>query len=226
MRHGTVRRGLIPFLFAAASLLQLDGAARAADREQRDFAIFIDGKESGQSRLTLTRQDDGSMHMSASVNVTFKKVFFGFNLTIDAQEWWKDGKLVGLRTTSTENGKKTEVTGTMEAGTLRVRNGGLNRAVNPEAWTTSYWQLPDARYHNKQVPLLDVDTGKEYTGQLQYVGTQQLKVGNDLQNCYHFRVVGGPTNIDLWFDPHHRLVRQEFVDTGYRTIVQLTGIRR
>ena len=42
----------------------------------------------------------------------------------------------------------------------------------------------------------------------------------------HFRVTGGPTPIDLWFDRYYRLVRQEFTEAGHKMIVQLVNVRR
>ena len=35
-----------------------------------------------------------------------------------------------------------------------------------------------------------------------------------------------PSPVDVWFDQYHRLVRQEFTETGHRTIVQLVAVRR
>ena len=54
----------------------------------------------------------------------------------------------------------------------------------------------------------------------------QIKVGSELQDCYHFRVSSAPGPIDLWFDRFHRLVRQEFTESGHKTIVQLIQVRR
>src|SRR5581483_10819714 len=97
------------------------------------------------------------------------------------------------------------------------------RLIRPDVWTTSYWKLADARFHNKTVPILDADSGKESTAQLQYVGTEQINIGSQPENCYHFRVVGSGNPIDLWYDRYHRLVRQDFVEQGHRTIIQLVN---
>lgn len=221
MRRSAGRLGAA--LLAAACLA---GAARATDTEQREFTIFVDGKEAGQSSMKLVQQDDGSTYLSATVKVQFRAII-KYNLTVQAQEWWKGGRLVGLKTSTDENGKKTEVL--VADGTnnqLKLRVNTQERLVRNDVWTGSFWKLADARFHNKQVPVLDVDTGKEYMAELKYVGTDQLKVGADLHKCYHFRVTGGATPIELWFDQYHRLVRQEFTERGHRTIVMLTGVRR
>ena len=98
--------------------------------------------------------------------------------------------------------------------------------IRADVWTTSHWKLADPQFHNKPVPLMDPKNGKEYNGQLQYVGTEQLNVNKAPQTCYHFKVTGGPQPMDLWFDRYHRLVRRESTDQGHRVIVQLNFIKR
>jgi hypothetical protein len=110
---------------------------------------------------------------------------------------------------------------------LRVRVNGKNAsAMRPDVWTSSYWKLADKKFHNNQVPILDADSGTVNNGQLQYVGTETLKVGAKAEECFRFRVTGIPVPIDLWFDRFHRLVRQEFTESGHKTIVQLLPIQR
>ena len=119
-----------------------------------------------------------------------------------------------------------EVDITVEGKQLRARVNGADRAVAGDVWTSTFCKLPDAKYHNKQVSVFELDTGKEHQGQLQLVGKEQLTLLGRLQECYHFRYTGGASPTDLWFDQYHRLVRQEFVELGQRTIVQLSSIRR
>ena len=55
---------------------------------------------------------------------------------------------------------------------------------------------------------------------------QQLTLGGQAQNCYHFRVTGGPSPVDLWYDGGYRLVRQEFTVDSHRTAFSLSSLRR
>ncbi len=199
-------------------------AARAEDREERYFSIFVDGKEAGQSRLQLVQQKDGSAYMSATAKVEIKG-FFSYSWNIDAEEWWKDGKLVALKARSVEKGKQTDVAIGNDGKQLVLNVNGQLRNLGPEVWTTSYWKLADARFHNNKVPVVETDTGKDFVGQLRFIDNEQLTIGGKLQKCFHFRVEG-PVPTDLWFDEYHRLVRQEFTEAGHRTIVQLNSIRR
>jgi hypothetical protein len=74
--------------------------------------------------------------------------------------------------------------------------------------------------------VLDADTGREFMAQLDYVATETLKFGGKAEDCYRFRVTGIPVPIELWFDKHHRLVRQEFTEQGHRTVMQVIAVRR
>jgi hypothetical protein len=198
----------------------------AADREQREFVIYVNGKEAGQSTMVINQQDDGVTYLTANLNVKFQQLVLSYTLAVEAAEWWRDGRLVGLKSSTTENGKKSEVVVSQEANQLRARINGQDRNLRPETWTSSFWKLPDAKYHNKNIPVFEVDTGKEYSVQLQLVGTEQLTVMNRPQSCFHFRLTGGPGPVDLWYDQYHRLVRQESVELGHKTIVQMVNVRR
>lgn len=199
----------------------------ADDTENRDYSIFIDGKEAGISRITLVQKDDGTTHMSGTLDVKFRHLLVAeYVLKIEAQEVWKDGKLVGMKTKTTDNGRKSEVTVAADGTQLRLTVNGASRTIKAETWTNSYWRLADAKFHNKVVPILEVDSGKEFTSELKYIETRQQKVGGQLQDCYHFRVSSAPGPVDLWFDRYHRLVRQEFTESGHKTVVQLINIRR
>jgi hypothetical protein len=201
--------------------------ARADDTEQREFSIFIDGKEAGSSRMTIVQKDDGVSYLSANMSVKFKHLaFLDYSIKIETQEWWKDGKLIGMKTTSFEQKKKTEITVALDNKQLRMRINGKESAISNDTWTNSYWKLADARFHNKQIPILEVDNGKEFNCELKYVGMEKLKVGNQMVECYRFLVTAAPVPVDLWFDKYHRLVRQEFTELGHKTIVQLENIRR
>ncbi len=130
-----------------------------------------------------------------------------------------------LKAASNENGKRIAVAGTATGSDFRLVVNGRERLVSSDTWPSSFWKLADARFHNKSIAILEADSGKDYTGQLQYVGTEQLTLQNQPQSCYHFQILGGAYPVDVWFDRFHRLVRQEFTDSGHRTIVQLISKR-
>ncbi|MFO0969325.1 MAG: DUF6134 family protein [Gemmataceae bacterium] len=207
-------------------LLAFAFPAPASDVEKREFSILIDGKESGTSRMVVTVQDDGTTVMQGNCVVKFAKLLFSHSFEIESTEWWKDGKLIALKSKATENGKKFDVSAAADAKGIRLKINGDDRLAAADAWTTSYWKLADARFHNKAVPLLDPQDGKEYKGELKYVATESILIGKAPQQCYRFRISGGPQTTDLWYDRYHRLVREEFAELGHKIIVQLNSIQR
>jgi hypothetical protein len=214
-------------LFAYLALFLTIASARADDTEQREFSIYIDGKDAGVSRMTLVQKDDGSAYMTATLDVKFRHlVVVDYVIKAEVKEWWKDGRLIGLETKSSDNGKKNEVTVGFDNKQMRMRVNGKDLAFNPDLWTNTYWKLADARFHNKKVPILEVDTGKEFNTDLKYIGLEKMKVGTQFLDCYRFLVQNAPGPVDLWFDKYHRLVRQEFTESGHKTIVQLVNIKR
>jgi len=204
--------------------LAAPAALPANHTEERYYSILVDGRETGQARLKIVEQDDGSAYVAANASVKITGLF-SYTFQVEGQEWWKKGKLIGLKCFCNANGKKCEMVAGHDGMNLRIRVNGQDRVSRDDLWTSSFWKLADAKFHNKQVPLLAVDNGEERTGKLDYVGTERLTVANLPVTCYRFRVTGAGVPIDLWFDQYHRLVRQEFTDSGRRTIIQLISRR-
>jgi Family of unknown function (DUF6134) len=215
-------QGLILVFVIAASQQVLP----AAEKEQREYSVFIDGKEAGLTTIDIHQQDDGLTYVTTHASVKVTRLIIQYNLAIDSTECWRDGRLVSLKSQTKENGKLTNIAIAVDGTQLRANVNGQERLLPGEIWTSTFWKLPDAKFHNKELALFEIDTGKEFKGQLQYVGTEQLTILNKLITCYHFRYTGGATPTDVWFDSQHRLVRQEFVEMGHKTIGQLIRVAR
>jgi hypothetical protein len=217
-----VRWGLV-----LGALLAAGGQRAAADEsETRQFAVYVDGKPAGQYHMTITKGADGVETMSAQANVRVRVLIKTYEYSYQGTEQWKGGRLQQLQSSANDDGARYTVQAAAEGEGLRVTVNGQTRMTKANVWPTTHWKLPPKEYHNSAVPLLDADTGKDYSGHLQYLGTQQLNVGGQAQNCYHFRVTGGPSPMDLWYDGGHRLVQEAFTVEGHRTTFFLTGLRR
>ena len=213
-------RFILAFAFAAMAHSLMSNSLRAST-ETREYTVLVNGKECGHSTIVIVDSDDGKTYMKGTVTVKVPGVVFPYSFTSETQEWWLKDRLTNLSAVSTENGKKTEVSAKAEVDRVLVAVNGQTRAVTWEIWTASFWKLADRRFHNKEVAILEPDTGKDMVGKLEYVGSEKKKVGTQVEDCYHFRLTGIPSPTDLWFDRHHRLVRQEFTESNQRTIVQL-----
>jgi hypothetical protein len=219
-------------LSAVAALLALGlPRAGAADLEVRSFNVLVDGKKAGDYQMTIGRQADGSVSMSAQsdVRVTVLGVSV-YTYTYRGMEMWKDGRLQRLETGGKEKGKAFAVRAAVDGANVRVRfieegKPATERLTRPDVWTTSIWHLPPAQFRNNKVLLLGCDNGKDIQGSLQLVGTEQISVAGQTMTCSHYRVMKDVPH-DVWYDAQERLVRDVWTASGHRTVVEMTGVRR
>lgn len=222
---GIERRYLAWTIVVVLLVASFPGSLFADFAQNRDFLISVNGKEAGFSRMSIAQKGDGAFTVSVQASVELK-IFFTYRFMLDSTEYWKDGRLVQMKTSVNDNGKQEQVTAAAQNDQIVVRKSdGVDRSAQPDAWVTSFWRLADAKYHNKNVPILESYTAETYTGLLQYVGTEPLRVGDQNVNCYHFRVTGGAYPVDLWYDQYYLLVREEFTKSGQRMAIQLLNIR-
>jgi hypothetical protein len=200
--------------------------AAAADIDQREFAVQVDGKPSGTYQLTIVTQDDGATTATGAATISVKiGPFTAYSYTYRGTETWKDGQLVRMESSANDNGKRLALAAVSEANGIRVTVNGQQGMHPGQAGTTSYWRLIDQRFRGPQVPLLDADTGRALQAQLTYVGVEQVSVLGKNTPCGHFRL-RGDVQVDLWYDGSERLVRQESLEDGHKTILELTRYQR
>ncbi len=220
-KNPQVRRGIV----CAGVALLLAAGARAAESETRQFAVLVDGKPAGTATMTIQNQDDGSTVVSSETSVMVKILIKRYVYTCRAREVWKDGRLQQASSQCNDDGKQYQVSAVAQADGVHVRVNGRERTTKPEVWLSSYWTLPDAKIRNQIIPVLDIDNGRDMQVRLQHVGAAQLAVAGQVQNVQHYRLTG-TVRIDLYYDAKERLVRQEWVEEGHPTVLELKGVRR
>lgn len=215
------------WLVCVGVTLLLAGSAgvRAADSETREFAVLVDGKQAGTASMNIQKQDDGSTVVSSQTNVVVKVLFKKYVYTCEAREVWKDGRLREAASRCNDDGKAYQVSAVAQADGVHVRANGRERTTKPEVWLSSYWTLPDAKIRNQVVPVLDIDNGRDMQVRLQHIGAQQIPVAGEMRNVQHYRLTG-TVRVELYYDANERLVRQEWVEDGHPTVLQLTGVRK
>ncbi|HEV3258275.1 MAG TPA: DUF6134 family protein [Gemmataceae bacterium] len=219
------RRWAWCLLVGAALVLPGLSRAGAADVEVRDFSIAVDGKAAGDYHMTVRRQDDGSVSMTAQSDVHVKVVLVTvYSYGYRGVEVWKDSRLQHLACSGKENSKVFAVTADPATDGLHVKANGQEHVTRPDVWTTSCWQLPDAKFRNQDVPLLGCDNGRDIAGHLQFVGNEAIRVAGQDQVCAHWRLINGVPH-ELWYDGQERLVRHEWLTDGHRTVLEMVGLR-
>ena len=74
--------------------------------------------------------------------------------------------------------------------------------------------------------IIDADCGRDLRAKVAFVGAEKASPAGQEQTVQHVRLTGKNVGIDLWYDEDRRLVRQEWVEDGHRTVVELSGVRR
>jgi YD repeat-containing protein len=211
---------------ASLALVTAGGVSvRAAESETREFAVLVDGKPAGTAQMNIEKKDDGSTVVSCDTNVTVRVLIKKYVYTCQTREVWKDGRLQEFASRCNDDGKQYEVSAVAQADGVRVRVNGRERTARPEVWLSSYWTLPDPKIRNGVVPVLDADNGRDMQVRIQHIGEAQIAVAGQMQNVQHYRLTG-TVRVELYYDASGRLVRQEWVEEGHPTALELTRLRR
>jgi hypothetical protein len=208
-----------------AALVCFTGSARADETELRHFAILVDGKRAGDYQMSIIKRADGTTLMGGVASVRVRVLIKTYTYTYRGMELWKNGRLQRLDSSSNDDGKQFTVAAVPQGNQLQVTVNDQVHATRTDVWTTTYWHLPDARFRNQGVPLLDADTGRDLGGVLRQVGTSPIQINGEVVQCAHWHLAGGKT-ADLWYDNQERLVREETIEDGYRTILELVSVNR
>jgi hypothetical protein len=219
---------------------------RTFEGQTREFRVSVDGKERGKCTMRIDRRDDGADRMRVESQLRFSYIVYEYSYASNGLEVWKEGRLIELDKTSDYNGTRYDVKARQEEKGLlvSVNRKGTHHA-EPDSWATSYWHLPKrlaradsvprdgvvptggltplSKSKAQIVPLLDSDQGRALRGELRFVGDEPVVVAGEQKTAHHYRVTGD-VKADLWYDADLRLVRQESVDQGHETTLELIRI--
>src|SRR3954452_19152349 len=86
-------------------------SARAAEpelsfSEVRTFDIFVDGKKSGQSKLSIASYRDGTETVKADAKISVNWLVFNYVYEFHDQEQWRSGVLQELSSNAMDGGEK------------------------------------------------------------------------------------------------------------------------
>jgi len=74
--------------------------------------------------------------------------------------------------------------------------------------------------------ILDADCGEEIAGRLEYAGSHAVSAGGQSQHAARYRVSGGKLKVEVWYDSSDRMIRQESIEDGHKTVFELVRVRR
>jgi hypothetical protein len=208
-----------------ALLFPTAGRATTGEVETREFIVHVDGKRSGQYRMTIEKHPDGSVSMSGSADIKVTKLgIVVYRYSFRGGEVWKDGRLYALQSTTDDDGKRFTVNAVALPDALKITVNGNERTTRADVWLTTYWHTPNPAFHNQVTPLVDADTGENLNATLIYVGQVEMTVAGRRQACSHYRLRGDRT-AELWYDGQGRLVREKSFEDGHDYLLELAAVR-
>lgn len=190
--------------------------------EHRVFKVLVDNTEAGTYTQTITTYGEGTTDFFGKSDVKFKVLGFTYQQAFRGQERWKDGKLQHLSSASNDNGTPHTLVVNAVGDQLKVQEGGKERLIRGDVWSTSYWTLPSQDQRKGQLYLLDSDLGNDQAVRLQDMGKVVQVVNGQRVTCTHYRISGG-IQADLWFDESDRLVRREMERRGKKITLMLVS---
>jgi Domain of unknown function (DUF6134) len=199
--------------------------ALAADQEKRVFAVTVADKPAGTYQMTIQKRPDGSVAMTAQADIDVRIAVKHYKFTCRGTEVWKDALLVGFESTTDNDGKHFHISGTGGKDGVAFRCDGKEVFVRGDVWLTTYGQLPSEGGRGDSLALVDADTGKRLNARFEKAGTTDVSAGGRIIRDTRYKLTG-PVKADLWYEDSGRLVRQESVEEGLKTVLELTRLQR
>ena len=223
-----VRVTLIPGVWLACAVVSAWCSAAEPEvvaQQTREFRVSVDGKPRGTQSMTFVRHKDGSEIMRGETEVVLNFVVYRYRYASSGTETWKDGRLIQLTNEADYNGEKFVVQGAATKQALHYEVNGETQKAPTDIWAASYWREPDAKRVGQKVRVLDSDKGRQLIATLEKLNSETIRSdsGSIKANRYRMR---GDVEVDVWYDAQGFIVRQESVESGHKTMLELTRIQR
>ena len=223
--HRTVTIGLVVLAFSPRHAPAAE-PARPSVSEGRDYEILVSGKPTGKSSTVIAELADGGVLVSTSADVRVNFVVYEYVYQFDGKERWHGNQLASFACQAVDGGTKCATRGKRVGQGTEVAVNDAKPVVGPVfAMSTNYWHAPHPEHLDKEVAIIDTDSGKTFRVKFRRVGQERLRLNNQDIVCTHYQI-SGDRAADLWFDGDNRLVRQTCVEDGYPTEVRLTMKRQ
>ncbi len=223
---GITRFPCFSLLVIAVLVSRCDAAEpEVVAQHTREFRVSVDGTPRGSQSMTLLRHSDGSEVMRSTTEVVVDFIVYRYRYASTGHETWKEGRLIHVANEADYNGDKYIIKGSATKQMLHYQVNGQSKKAPLEIWAASYWREPDAKRVGQKVLLLDSDKGRQLTATLERLDAETIKAESASIKANRYRM-RGDVEVDVWYDRHGFLARQESVESGHKTLLELTKIHR
>ena len=225
---GLIDRALLPAIcvLILSSVAHAQAPPQPTAKERRDYEILIKGKPQGKSTTVIADFPNGEVVVATKADVRLNFVVYEYVYQFDGKESWKDDQLISFECKAVDGGTSCSTKGAATGDGTRVAINNAKPVMAPLfAVSTNYWRVPRPDLLEKQIPIIDTDTGKTFNVKFHRVGGERLRYNGQEFACTHYEVSGDRT-AHLWFDENDRLIRQTCVEDGYPTEARLTATQK
>jgi|FEC22Drversion2_1045045.scaffolds.fasta_scaffold00393_30 Family of unknown function (DUF6134) len=188
------------------------GPPDAAYGSFHSFAAYRDGQKIGTHSLSFQR-DGERLVVTTSVDLAVKIVgLTAFRYSHRARETWDGSELVGLETTTDDDGKQYVVRATRQADGLVVdrhtpEKSGYTRSLAGFVMPSTHWNLRQTL----QSELLNSQKGSVDSIKVTAIGSEPVKTASGIVDAMHYRYEGKDRfAMHQWFDARGRWVKTTF----------------
>ncbi|MCS7045504.1 MAG: DUF6134 family protein [Gemmataceae bacterium] len=201
-------------------------AASAVAQQTRRFEVSVGGRPAGTYHITYEQDDKGTLTIRQKASVRFAILgLLTYSYALEGVERWRGEQLQDWEASADDDGTRWTVRGRREGDQFRVVVNGREKMLPAGFVLTSYALWPRAVREAQKLAVVESDTAKELRSTATVVGQENRRAAGEVIGCTHIRLRGG-VHADLWYDAEWRLVHQESLESGHRTVLRLVAIDR
>lgn len=170
-----------------------------------DYQVIRDGDDIGTQSVEFIRKDD-SLTVRTRVNIVVTMLGIPvYRFTHAAEEQWQNGRLVGFRSKSDDDGEPRDVVLKLEGDRLRGTYNGRTLDLPATIIPASLWHPATVT----QTVLLDPIKGRDRQIAVVDKGEESVKVRGQPVSAHRYAMSGQIVR-EIWYGPDGQIVQVRF----------------
>lgn len=185
-----------------------------------EYKVFVDGKERGKQKMTISKQDDGTLVVKFDFSIRVSYIVYTYTYNMSGSEVWKGIHLQTLQSATNDNG--TEFSTDLRSDGTNINGKGKEGAIQARhpATTTNIWNLGDIYQilGKDSLTLVDSESGRVADYKIFPLGEEVINVAGSKVKCLHIKLgETAATNWEAWFSAAGVLIRQKDIVQDTKT---------
>lgn len=200
---------LVAGLCCAISGLAPAWHLHAATEQHWDFTVYLDQREIGAHRFTVTDSGDirnVDIHADLRVRILFLTVY---TYRHDNREQWSNGCIEHINAVTDDNGTEYRVSGQRDSKGFLLETGDGEQRLTGCVRSFAYWD-PRILEGGK---LLNSQTGEHVEVHVEHLGADPIPVRGMIRDAHRYRLTSDEVEIDLWYSPQREWLALESTTT-------------